>query len=316
MSQRELVILGTSAQVPTRARNQNGYVLRWDDEVILFDPGEGTQRQLLAADVPAASITAICITHLHGDHCLGLPGILARFALDRRSDPVDLYVPRAGVEYVDRLRHAAVFDEWPGLRVHPLGAAGAVVDRGSIRLVAAPLVHSVDTLGWRIEEPDGRHLLRERLAALGVRGPDIGRLVRTGALDRSSGRVTIDDVSVPRPGQRFAFIMDTATCDAAIMLADQADLVVCESTFLDADIEFAHRYRHLTARQAAWIAAEARSRRLVLTHFSQRYGDPRAFAREASDVFPDVVAARDLMTIAVPSRRPAVVIDGRAGPGA
>jgi ribonuclease Z len=302
MSQRELVILGTSAQVPTRARNHNGYVLRWDDEAILFDPGEGTQRQLLAADVSAASITAICITHLHGDHCLGLPGVLARFALDRRSDPVDLYFPAGGAEYVDRLRHAAVFDEWPGLRLHPLVPAEAVIDRASMRLVAAPLDHSIETLGWRVEEPDGRHLVTERLAALQITGPDIGRLVRTGSLERSSGRVTLHDVSVSRPGQRFAFIMDTAPCDAAVTLSHQADLVVCESTFLDADVHLARRYRHLTARQAAWIAAEAGARRLVLSHFSQRYDDDHVFGDEARVVFPDVVTAHDLMTVAVPPR--------------
>ena len=316
MAQRELVILGTSAQVPTRTRNQNGYVLRWDDEVILFDPGEGTQRQLVAADVPAASITAICITHLHGDHCLGLPGVLARFALDRRSDPVDLYVPIAGVGYIERLRHAAVFDDWPGLRVHPLVAAEEVIDRGSTRLVAAPLDHSIETLGWRIEEPDGRHLLPERLAALRINGPDIGRLVRTGTLERPTGRVTMEDVSVPRPGQRFAFIMDTAVCDAAVSLADGADLVVCESTFLDADIEFARRYRHLTARQAAWIAVEAGVRNLVLSHFSQRYDDARSFGREAGEIFPDVVVARDLMTVPVPSRARSLVGHRGACPGA
>jgi ribonuclease Z len=302
MTQRELVILGTSAQVPTRSRNHNGYLLRWDDEAILFDPGEGTQRQLLLADVSSASITAICITHLHGDHCLGLPGVLARFALDRRSDPVDLYFPAAGAEYVERLRQAAVFDGWPGLRVHPLAAAHAVIDRGSLRLVAAPLEHSIDTLGWRVEEPDGRRLLPERLAALGIDGVDIGRLVRTGRLDRPDGRVTLDVVSIPRPGQRFAFIMDTSPCDSALMLADHADLVVCESTFLDADVDLAHRYRHSTARQAAWIATEARARCLVLTHFSQRYDDDRVFGDEAKAVFPDVVVARDLMTVPVPPR--------------
>ncbi len=302
MGEREFVILGTAAQVPTRARNQNGYVLRWDDEVILFDPGEGTQRQLLRAGVSASSITAICITHFHGDHCLGLPGVLARFALDRRSDAVDLYFPAGGVRYVERLRRAAVFDDWPGLRLHPLAPGDATIERGSLRLVTAPLEHSVETLGWRVEEHDSRHLLRHRLAALRIQGPDVGRLVRRGALDLPGGRVSIDEVSVPRAGQRFAFIMDTAPCDAALGLAERADMVVCESTFLDADAHLARRYRHLTARDAAWIASEARARCLVLSHFSQRYVDDRAFEEEAAAVFPDVVVARDLMTVAVPAR--------------
>ena len=143
--------------------------------------------------------------------------------------------------------------------------------------------------------------MRHRLAALRIQGPDVGRLVRRGALDLPSGRVSIDEVSVPRAGQRFAFIMDTAPCDAAVGLAERADMVVCESTFLDADAHLARRYRHLTARDAAWIASEARARSLVLSHFSQRYVDDRAFEEEAAAVFPDVVVARDLMTVAVPA---------------
>jgi ribonuclease Z len=164
------------------------------------------------------------------------------------------------------------------------------------------LDHTIDTLGWRIEEPDKRHILTERLTARGIKGPDVGRLVRAGMLDLEDGRVTLEEVSEPRVGQRFAFVMDTAPCDAAIALADGADLIVCESTFLDAEEDLARRYRHLTARQAGWIAAEAGARRLVLTHFSQRYRDATRFASEAAAIFTDVVAARDLGVVDVPPR--------------
>jgi ribonuclease Z len=299
---RELVVLGTSAQTPTRERNHNGYVLRWDDEAILFDPGEGAQRQLLLAGVSWASITAICITHFHGDHCLGLPGVLARFALDGREDPVDIYYPKTGAEFVERLRHVAVFDEWPHLRQHPLPLDATVIERDAVRLRALPLNHTVDTLGWRIEEPDSRSVLPERAAAVGIEGADIGRLVRQGALEGPAGRVTLEEVSEPRPGQTFAFVMDTGVCDAAVELAAGADLAVCEATFLDADEARARRWLHLTARQAGWIAAEGRARHLVLTHFSPRYPDIAPLADEARRVFPDVTAVRDFDRVAVPPR--------------
>lgn len=299
---RELVVLGTSAQTPTRERNHNGYVLRWDDEAILFDPGEGAQRQLLLAGVSWASITAICITHFHGDHCLGLPGVLARFALDRREKPVDVYFPATGAEYLERLRRVAVFDVWPHLRSHPLPLEATVIERPGFQLQALPLDHSIDTLGWRIEEPDARSVIAERAAALGIEGADLGQLVRHGMLDLPTRRVTLEEVSQPRRGQRFAFVMDTRICDATVELAEAADLVVCESTFLDVHEDRARDYRHLTARQAGWIAAEARARHLVLTHFSPRYEDPAAFASEARDVFADVTAVRDLDRVAVPPR--------------
>jgi ribonuclease Z len=299
---RELLVLGTAGQVPTKQRNHNGYLLRWNGEGILFDPGEGTQRQLLHAGVSSSVITAICITHFHGDHCLGLPGILARFALDQRERPVDLYFPETGGAQLDHLRRSAVVQPWAGLRLHVLGQAKESIERDHCRLVAAPLDHTVDTLGWRVEERTRQHLLPDRLDALAIVGPDRARLVGEGWLDTPGGRVHIEDVSEIRPGQRFAFIMDTALCDGAVGLADGADLAVCESTYLDDEADLAATNRHLTARQAARIAAEAGARQLVLTHFSQRHPDERMYAREASEVFPAVVAARDLTVVAVPPR--------------
>src|SRR3954465_3286877 len=111
MSARELIVLGTASQAPTRYRNHNGYLLRWDGHGVLFDSGEGTQRQLLLAGVAASRIDDICITHFHGDHCLGLPGMLQRVSLDRVAHPVRLRYPAGGQEYVDRLRRAAIFDD-------------------------------------------------------------------------------------------------------------------------------------------------------------------------------------------------------------
>ena len=121
MANRELVILGTASQAPTRVRNHNGYLLRWEDEGLLFDPGEGTQRQMLLAGVRASEISRICITHFHGDHCLGLPGVLQRLSLDRVAHEVACYYPAEGQEFFRRLRHAAIFHDLATLREHPVG---------------------------------------------------------------------------------------------------------------------------------------------------------------------------------------------------
>jgi len=300
MSVRELVVLGTAGQVPTRDRAHNGCFLRWDDEGILFDPGEGTQRQLTLAGVPASAITRICITHAHGDHCLGLAGVLQRMALDQVEHPVDLYFPAGAAPYVDRLRHASAHHTVLQVREHPVHASGQVVDGPPFAVHARALDHRIETYGWRLEESAGRTMLPGRLSEFGVSGQDVGGLLRSGAIDVDGRRVTLDQVSAPRRGQRFAFVMDTRPCRAAIELAHEADLVVCESTYLDHDAELADRYAHLTAAQAARIAAEAGARRLVLTHFSQRYPDVEAFAGEARPVFAEVVAARDLMRIPIP----------------
>jgi ribonuclease Z len=306
MSMRELVILGTSSQAPTRARAHHGALLLWDGEGFLFDPGEGTQRQLIFAGVSAPTITRICITHFHGDHCLGLPGLIQRLALDRVEHRVDLYFPASGADYVDRLRGAAIFRDTVDLAAHP-SEPGTVAEAPPLRIVAAALEHRVDTLGWRLEESDGRTMLPDRLEAAGVRGAEIGRLQREGTIEVDGRRVTLEEMSVERPGQIFAFVMDTALCDAAFALAEDADMLVCESTFLERDAELAREYTHLTAAQAATIASEAGVGHLVLTHFSQRYTDPGEFHSEAAAVYDgEITIASDLDRVPLPHRRSAI----------
>jgi ribonuclease Z len=294
---RELVVLGTASQVPTRTRNHNGYLLRWDGEGLLFDPGEGTQRQMTHAGVPAGAVTRICLTHVHGDHCFGLPGVLSRMVLDGVGHPVHLHYPASGEEVVRALVSLAT----PGLdlRPHPHGAAGTVAPGLEVR----PLHHRVETYGYRLAEPEGRTLLAERLAEAGISGPDVGRLQREGRLRG----VRLEDVSVRRPGRRFALVMDTAPCPGAEELAEGADLLVAEATFADDDADLAARHRHLTAGQAGELAATGRVGTLVLTHFSSRYPDvtPLAEQARARAGGATVVAAQDLDRFALPRRRPA-----------
>jgi ribonuclease Z len=292
---RELIVLGTASQVPTRTRNHNGYLLRWDGEGLLFDPGEGTQRQMIHAGVSATQVTRICLTHVHGDHCFGLPGVLSRMALDGAPHPVHLHYPASGEDVV----RALVSISSPGvdLRLHPHGGSGTVAEGLEVR----PLEHRIETYGYRLVEPDNRSLLPEKLAAAGLKGADVGRLQREGTL----AGVRLDDVSVPRPGQRFAFVMDTAPCAGAEDLADGVDLLVAESTFSDADAALAGQYRHLTAGQAGELAANAGVNTLVLTHFSARYDDVGQLAAQAGAraAKAKVIAAHDLERIALPKRR-------------
>jgi ribonuclease Z len=298
---RELTILGTASQVPTRHRNHNGYLLRWDAEAILFDPGEGTQRQMQHAGVSVSGLTRICVTHFHGDHSLGLPGVIQRISLDRVPHPIVAHFPAGGREFFDRLRHATSFYDTADIRPEPVGA-GFSVETAAGRLEALPLEHAIETYGYRLVEPDSRRLLPERLAAAGITGPAVGELQRVGRL----GDVTLEAVSVPRPGQRFAFIMDTGLCDNVFALAERADLLVIESTFLAEDAGLAAQVGHLTAGQAARVAHQSGVRTLVLTHFSQRYADSARFLDEARAEFGgQIVVAEDLIRVPVPARLPA-----------
>lgn len=311
MSVRELVVLGTASQVPTRHRNHNGYVLLWDGHGILFDPGEGTQRQMLRAGVAAHDLTRICVTHFHGDHSLGLAGVIQRINLDRVPHPVTAHYPAGGQRYFDRLRYATAYRETVRLREQPVGESGELAAPEPVggayghappfTLSAQRLSHPVETYGYRLAESDSRRMLPEQLAARGIHGPDITRLQREGELRG----VRLEEVSEPRRGQRFAFVMDTRMCEGVHVLAQGCDLLVIEATFLDEDAALAEEYGHLTAGQAGEVAARAGVRSLVLTHFSQRYTDASLFARQARQAGfeGELTVAEDLARVPVPKRR-------------
>ncbi|MGW0013502.1 ribonuclease Z [Streptomyces tendae] len=301
MSVRELVVLGTASQVPTRHRNHNGYLLRWDGEGILFDPGEGTQRQMLRAGVAAHDLNRICVTHFHGDHSLGLAGVIQRINLDRVPHEITAHYPRSGQRFFERLRYATAYRETVALTEAPVAADGPLAVTPAYTLDARRLSHPVESYGYRLTEPDGRRMLPDRLAAHGIKGPDVGRIQRDGSLHG----VPLDEVSEVRRGQRFAFVMDTRLCAGVHALAEGCDLLVIESTFLDEDETLATDHGHLTAGQAARVARDAGVRHLVLTHFSQRYSDPEEFERQAraAGYAGKLTVARDLTRVPVPKRR-------------
>ncbi|MFF1449610.1 ribonuclease Z [Streptomyces sp. NPDC058274] len=300
MSVRELVVLGTASQVPTRHRNHNGYLLRWDGQGLLFDPGEGTQRQMLRAGVAAHDLHRICVTHFHGDHSLGLAGVIQRINLDRVPHAVTAHYPRSGQRFFDRLRYATAYRETVALTEAPVDTDGVLATTDAYTLEARQLSHPVESYGYRLVEPDGRRILPRLLAEHGVRGPDVGRVQREGSLRG----VSLEDVSEPRRGQRFAFVMDTRLCDGVYALAEGCDMLVIESTFLDEDVQLASDHGHLTAGQAGRVAKDAGVRHLVLTHFSQRYSEPDEFERQAraAGFEGELTVALDLIRVPLPKR--------------
>ncbi|MGI9018978.1 MAG: MBL fold metallo-hydrolase [Euzebya sp.] len=311
---RELVVLGTAGQAPTRERNHNGYLLRWDGAGILFDPGEGTQRQMLLADVRSSSITHIAITHEHADHNIGLPGVLQRMALDQRTKPVTVLYPREATPHLDHLFSIGVGDGDVEVRRVPLPTDGHTTTHlgNGMRLVSHPLDHRVPTLGYRLEEPDDRAVDPLRLERLGLEGPVIGQILREGQAVVDGRRILAEQISTPRSGQSFAFVMDTRVCDAIGWLGAGCDLAVIESTYRGGDEDLAQAYGHMTAGQTGEVGAAAGVRRLVLAHYSQRYEDSEGFADEARVHHGDVIAAVDFDVIAVPHRL-APRQDGRGG---
>jgi ribonuclease Z len=298
----ELVVLGTASQVPTRYRNHNGYLLLWEGEGILFDPGEGTQRQMLFAGVSAMQLTRICVTHFHGDHSLGLAGLVQRISLDGVPHEVPVHYPASGQQYWDRLRRASIFLDRSHLRECPVSVPGVQGAGRGYTLSALRLEHTVESWGYRVEAPARWRADPEALAARGVKGRAIGDLLRDGELVQPGGTVRREEVASLVPGRSFAFVMDTRRCSAAVELARGVDLLVAESTYRSTEQAEARERGHMTAEDAAHVAREAGARQLLLTHFSQRHPDTEGFVTEAKVVFGNVAAARDLDRYPLPTR--------------
>ena len=301
MTVRDLIILGCSSQQPTRYRNHGGYLLRWNEEGFLFDPGEGIQRQFIFAEVAPPAVTRIFISHFHGDHCLGVGSMLMRLNLDKVKHPIHCYYPASGKKYFHRLRYGTIYHENINVIEHPIKKEGVVHDDGKFCIEAAFLDHGgVDNIGWRISEADRRKFYPDKLKALGIHGPMVRQLKEKETLIIDGKEVHIDDVSWIREGDVIAVIADTRPCDNAVKLSENARLLLCESTYLEDKKEMAHKHCHLTAKQAANIAKKANVKQLVLTHFSARYQSLQEFKKEGKSVFPNTHIAEDLKVFPLP----------------
>jgi ribonuclease Z len=302
VSARSLLALGTASQVPTRHRNHNGYFVQWDGFGFLFDPGEGTQRQMTHYGLSVSGIHHVCITHFHGDHCLGLPGVLQRASLDNLSHPLQVHYPASGEAFFGRLRHASIYVERAQIQASPIKGPGILVETPEWRLRTEPLDHTAPSWGYRIEEKAGWWLDPEKLVAAGLRGPLVGQLQREGVVKHEGKTYHIHELGVERKGQSCAVVMDTRRCPGALALAEGVDLLLIESTYLESEgVEAAER-GHLTAAEAARIGRDAGVRQLVLSHFSQRHPDTAEYLAEAGAIFPEVVALEDGGRVDLPAR--------------
>ena len=302
MSSRDLIILGCSSQQPTRLRNHGAYLLRWNNEGLLFDPGEGTQRQFIFADVAPTVVTRIFISHFHGDHCLGLGSMLMRLNLDKVNHPIHCYYPASGKTYFDRLRYGTIYHESIQVIEHPVEEEGIVDDDGFFVIEARKLDHGVDNFAWRVREKDQRKFIPEELKKRNIRGTQVKELEKQGYLDLDGIRVKLEEVSWIRKGDVFAYVVDTRLCENAYKAAEDASMLLCESTYLEEHQEMAKKNFHLTAKQAADLAKKGNVNQLILTHYSARYRDIRLFEEEARTVFPNTFAADDFMRFSFEKR--------------
>lgn len=298
-----VTFLGTGAGVPTPARNVASLGVVLDGRTLLFDCGEGTQHQLFRSTLKPGSIDALFVTHLHGDHLFGLPGLLASLGMQARTRPLTVYGPRGLHAFLAAVPFLGTPYE---VRVAEIAEAGEVLRGDGFRVLAAPLEHRIECFGFAVVEddlPGAFDVARAR--ALGVpAGPLFGRLQRGEAVPVGDRIIEPHEVVGPsRAGRRIVYATDTVRCDATVALARDADLLIHEATY-DASMPVEARERgHSTSAEAAEVARAAGAKRLVLTHFSSRYTDVATLVAEARAIFAETEAAEDFATFDVPRPR-------------
>ncbi len=298
MSVRDFIILGCSSQTPTRFRNHGAYLLRWNHEGFLFDPGEGTQRQFIYANIAPTCITRIFISHFHGDHCLGLGSMLMRLNLDKVPHPIHCYYPGRYKKFFDRLRYGTVYHNTLNVVEHPVFEEGVVEETEAFKIEAAFLEHGIENIGWRITESDQRKFEKEKLEKFQIRGPKVRELQKKGSIEINGETVSLDDVSWIRKGDVFVYAVDTRKCPQMVELAKGAKLLISEATYAERDKALAYDHHHMTAKQAAEVAREAKAKKLILTHFSARYQSTHELLEEARAIFPNTEVAEDFKVFA------------------
>lgn len=300
-----VTFLGTSAAIPTTTRNPSGIFINREGDQLLFDVGEGTQRQMMRYGTGFA-VQAVFLTHLHGDHVLGLPGLLQTWDFNEREDPVTIYTPRGTGARLRRFLTALEDEPAYGVSIEEVGPGETLLDREEYEVCTFATDHRAPTVGYLLAERDrpGR-FDRERAEELGVPvGPKFSTLHGGEPVELDDGTVVEPDqvVGPPRPGRRLVYTGDTRPSDTVVEAARDADLLIHDATFTDERADRAAETAHATARQAGTIAERAGAKRLALTHISSRYtGDQPGHVREAEEAFDGtVILARDGREIDVP----------------
>ena len=281
---------------PTVKRNHTGILLNYGSENILFDCGENIQRQLRIAKISPARITKILLTHLHGDHILGIPGLIFTLEASNYSKTLEIYGPKGTKLFFKKMMNLYKLDEIK-TKITEINKKTFLKTK-EFNLEAYPLKHNIQCLAYSFIENQKRKININYMKKFNLtQHPIIGKLQQGRNIVYKGKEIKAKDATYLIPGKKITLILDTIPCKNCVKAAKNSDLLIAEATFSDELKEKARLFKHLTAAQSAQIAKTSKSKKLILTHFSQRYKDVKILEKEAKKIFKNTILAYDFMKI-------------------
>ncbi len=294
----KVIILGTSAMKPTRNRSTSSLILINGKDKLLVDCGEGTQRQLLKAKISPTKITSILLSHWHGDHILGLPGLIQTLSRSEYSKTLKIYGPKGTKNFISNLMKFLLTKQKLKYEVKEISKKEKIIENKESIVTANLLYHSIPCIGYSFQEQAKRKINLKYTKKFGlVKDPLLGKLQEGKTITYKGKKITPDKATTLIEGKKITIISDTGYNKKISSIAKDSDILIIESTFLDKDKERAKDYKHLTSKQAAKIAKEANVKQMILTHLSERYKDKSLLLKEAKKIFKKTTLAKDLMEI-------------------
>lgn len=302
-----LHFLGTSCMVPTAERNQIGVALEYNGSIFLFDCGEGTQNQIKKMKLPIGKIKKIFISHWHGDHVLGLNGLLQTLSNTDNVERLEIHGPKNTKKFVEHTIKSTIFN--PSIEIEVFehtpeeGDIIKIIDSSTYEIHCARLNHSVPCIGYTLVEKDTLNIDKKKAKELGIENsPQLSQLkmnipveIQTAKGERR--KVMPEEVTYVKRGLKISIVFDTRPCIGVDLLAADADYLVMEATYIfEKHGHKAEEYDHMSAKETAEIASANNVKNLIITHFSQRYKDIKDIEAEAREYFENTTSTYDLMT--------------------
>ena len=292
-----ILFLGTSSMLPTKERNPSSILLTYKNENILIDCGEGTQKQLRIKNISPAKITKLLITHWHGDHVLGIPGLLQSLGAGHYTKTLEIYGPKGTKNYFANMLRSFIFPIRIKMNINEINS-GKFFENNDFELHSSPMKHNAPCLAYSFTEKSKRKINLEYTKKFGLtKHPLLGKLQKGKSIVYNGKKIEVNKATKLVPGKKVAIVLDTEFNENAVKFAKSSDLLIAESTYLNEEHKKNEEYKHMTIKDAINLAKKAKAKQLALTHFSQRYKDLKDFEKEAKKQFKNVILARDFSEI-------------------